>query len=127
MGSVVRVPLALREMKAMDLPGTKVKLQVSEPWDAYRVLTGKLIRPITFSQGGDYYLLQSEEEGQWFVITARYVGHKIEDVLLGKRVDVGVAVVTDARILDTGHFDMTQVNYIWIGDISMEEPDNVEI
>ena len=111
----------------MDLFGTRVKLQVNEPWDAYRVLTGTLIRPITFSQGGDYYLLQSEEEPQWLVIKTRYKGDKIEDIFLGKRINVNIDVVRDTKILDTGHFDMTQVNYIWIGDISMEEPDNVEI
>ena len=106
----------------MDLPGTKVKLQVNEPWDAYQVLTGTLIRPITFAKGGDYYLLQSEEDAQWFVISARHVGYEIEDVLLRKRVHVNVAAVRDAKILDIGHFDMTQVDFIWIGAISLAEP-----
>jgi hypothetical protein len=52
---------------------------------------------------------------------------RIEDVLLGKHVHVNAAAVRDAKILDTDHFDMTQVNYVWIGTISMEEPDNVEV
>ncbi len=110
----------------MNLPGTKVKLQVNEPWDAYQVLTGTLVRPITFSQGGDYYLLESEEEPQWLVITTRYKGDKIEDIFLGRRIHVGVASVKDVKVLDTGHFDMTQADYIWIGAISLAEPGDTE-
>jgi hypothetical protein len=113
-------------MKAMNLLGAKVKLQVNEPWDAYRVLTCKLVRPITFSQGGNYYLLECQEEPQWLVIAIRLKGDRIEDIFLGRGIDVGVASVKDVKVLDTGHFDMTQVDYIWIATISLEEPGNVE-
>ena len=114
-------------MRAMNLLGTKVRLQINEPWDAYRVLNCRLIRPITFSQGGDYYLLECQEEPQWLVITTRHKGDKIEDIFLGLGIDVGVASVKDIKTLDTGHFDMTQVDYIWIATISLEEPDVAKI
>ncbi len=61
------------------------------------------------------------------MITTRYVGQKLEDIFLGKPITVNISVVRDAKILDTGHFDMTQVDYIWIGTISLAEPGDTEI
>jgi len=104
----------------MDLFRVQVKLEISEPWDAYRALSGKITRLVISSEGRSYYLFQDERQAEWFVIAARYENDRVEDVLLDKSIHVGIATVRDLGMLETDHFDMEQISYMGIGTITRE-------
>ncbi len=96
--------------------GSKIKLEIHEPWNAYQILRGRIIRPIRSIDGKICHLFQGEDD-QWLIIAARYLNDQVEDVYLAQRVHVVVAAVRDWKVLESDHFKQEQVDYLGIGVI----------
>lgn len=99
--------------------GTTIKLEVHEPWNAYQILRGQIVRSIKSAEGKVYYLFQGEGDS-WLLITARYIGDRIEDVNDGQRVHVDVAALIDSKVLESDCFESEQITYLGIGVIEIE-------
>jgi len=103
----------------MDVIGANVRLAISEPWEETRTLSGTIMRRLSSPwEPQAYYLLQSSEGG-WLTISARYSGDSVQSVLHRRSVVVGVGIVLDPSVVDTGRFDADQVRYAYIGQIEL--------
>lgn len=103
----------------MQLSGARVSLEISEPWDASRTLLARILRPITELGGTQHYLLKSEDDDRYLIIGPRYEDDRFEDVLKGVEVSVGIALVKDTSLLESGEFKPDQIEYVWIGGIRL--------
>lgn len=98
-----------------------VKLTINEPPDAHQILKGKLVRHIKSVEEERLYYLFQDENGKWLVIKPRYESDQVEEVYLGKRVQVAIASVTDQDVVREGCFRLNQVNYFGIGAVTASE------
>lgn len=64
-----------------------------------------------------YYLFR-DENGKWLLIKPRYEDERLEDILLGKRIQVSVAAVIDQDVIHSDCFRLSQVDYFGIGAIA---------
>lgn len=95
-----------------------VILIINEPSDAYRILKGNIIRPIKSLEEGILYYLFRDENGKWLVIKPRYEGDQVEEVYLGKRIQVAIASIIDIEnVIHSDYFRLSQVSYFGIGAI----------
>ena len=98
-----------------------IKLTINDPLDAYQTLKGKLVRPIKSLEEHNFYHLFQSNNGKWLVIKPRYKGEQIEEVYLGKRIQVAVASILDQNVIYSDYFRLTQVNYFGAGSITISE------
>lgn len=98
--------------------GTIVKLTLNEPLNAYQTLRGKLVRPIKSLDEKSLYYLFQDENGNSLVIKPRYEGDQVEEVHMGKQIQVAIASIIDENVLYSSHFRSNQVNYFGIGTIT---------
>ncbi len=98
-----------------------VKLMINEPLDACQTLRGKLIRPIRSLEENNLYHLFQDNNGRWLVIKPRYEGEQVEEVYLGKRIQVAIASIADQTVINSYYFRLSQVNYFGVGSITISE------
>jgi hypothetical protein len=98
-----------------------IELTISEPPDICQVVEGKIVRPIRPLGEEDLYHLFRVVGGKWLVIKPRYEEERVEEVYLGKRVQVVVAAVIDQDVIHSDTFRINQVNYFGIGAITKAE------
>lgn len=98
-----------------------VKLTINEPLDTYQVLRGKIVRPIRSLEEHDLYHLFQDNNGGWLVIKPRYEGEQVEEVYLGRRIQVAIASIADQNVIHSDYFRLTQVNYFGAGSITISE------
>ncbi len=90
--------------------GTIVSLEISEPWDAYRLLTGTIIRSFN---SDEYFVIQGIESNEFYVITCRYEGDQLSDILKGKTVIVTIS--TPHPSLDVLNLsEITEDTFRWL-------------
>jgi hypothetical protein len=61
----------------MDEIGTKVTIDISEPWPIYKLITGIVIRNLN---SGEYWVIKENNENQLYLISCRYQGQKLKDI-----------------------------------------------
>ncbi len=103
----------------MDIAGAKIRIVISEPWDASRELSGTIVCPLTSSLGDTEYYLAQSSEGEWLTLARSHANESVLDVLQGRRVGVGIGIVVDPKVVEMAHFDADQVKYAYIGQIEL--------
>ena len=115
---------------------TCVRLQLDEPWDFQipgkgNVIEGRLEEvchgPAEKNWQGEYLLVSLTEEFVWkgetvkqLLLSPRYEGDAIKDILDGKTVIVGIARVKPSTTLKgLGTFTPQQVDYFAIGSAQL--------
>lgn len=101
--------------------GTKVSIEISEPWDAYKVLIGTIIRSIN---GDDYFLIQDNKSKELYIVTNRYEGDKLSDIVKGEEVTVGIATLHQSldmmNIPEINQDTYQWLNYVYIGVLKLK-------
>ncbi len=101
--------------------GTKVSIEISEPWDAYRVFTGTIIRSIN---SGKYFVIRENESNELYIVACRIKGDQLNDILKGKVVIVGIATphpsldILNLSEITEGTFRW--LNYVYIGGMKLK-------
>lgn len=101
--------------------GTKVSVEISEPKDAYRVLTGTIIRSIN---SDEYFVIQDKESNELYIVACRYEGDQLSDILKGKKVIVGIAIphpgLDVLNIPEINDNTFRWLNYAYIGGMKLK-------
>lgn len=112
----------------------KVQLQIGEPWNftiegCGNILQGSVEGICLGSDEknwqGKYVLISLSPGFEWkghrvthFLVSPRYKGDSVEDVIMGKKVIVGIAIIKPGVSLKLdGRFAPDQVEYFGIGSI----------
>lgn len=98
-----------------------VKLTINEPLYSCQALRGKLVRPIRSLEENNLYYLFQDNNGRWLVIKPRYEGEQVEEVYLGKRIQVAIASIVDQNVINSDYFRLSQVNYFGVGSMTFYE------
>ncbi len=105
----------------------EIRLEIHEPFDAYQILIGHIMRPIRCQEDRKVYHLFRSNNEQWMVLSARYQGDEIRSVYRGQKVVVNIAAIKDASVIESNFFRHDQVHYYGVGIIeihSSESSDN---
>lgn len=103
----------------MEIIGAKVVLTIDEPWDSYRVIEAKITQSVS-REGDSYLLVTGFQSSENFIVTTRYKGDNLNDIILGKMIIVDIAVLSDNEISSFSRMRFsTNVRYIGIGSIEL--------
>jgi hypothetical protein len=68
-----------------------VEIQISEPWDEYKVMKGKIIGYSKINDHGEYIFIREELKSSVLVLFPRYKDDNIEEIFSGKSINVNIA------------------------------------
>jgi hypothetical protein len=102
----------------MSIIGTKLKLTIDEPWDAYREIVG-CIKQQYIKDNDTYFWIDAISSDEKFVVSSRYVGEDVTDVMQEKVVIVAI-YSPDGNIASFNDSDIfSHLKYIAIGSIEL--------
>jgi hypothetical protein len=100
--------------------GTKISIVISEPWDTDQVLNGIIIRSFNF---GNYWVLKEYDNNQLYIISCRFIGEKLSDILTKNNVIVGIAIpLPELELLTISEIksdDLKWFKYVYIGAMKL--------
>jgi hypothetical protein len=93
----------------------KAQLNISEPWDKSGLLAVVVQGRAALN---DSSILIVSANGELLALQPRYKGEKIEDIWLGERVIVNIAIIKNL-VGEAKKLNMTQVEFFAIGSIEL--------
>lgn len=107
---------------ALSTAQKSIKIVIAEPWDlGGTTLYGTILRRLQGPDDQTYLLIRltspdtTRLQLEGAVISNRFTGHTLDDLLHGKEIDVGIAKIVDNVLYDQEHFSFDQVQYCAIG------------
>lgn len=105
----------------MNVEGFKIKLHIDEPWDAARIIDGRIEQIYRSDAGGVYFTIEDTATGGMYVVSSRYEAIDLRSVFSGENVVVAIAlpITRDFNLRD---LDLhSNVEYYGIGSIELAE------
>jgi hypothetical protein len=105
----------------MNVVGSNITLTISEPWNSSRITEGTIAQQY-FRNGKTYLLIEDSSSIEKYVVSNRYIGDDVTEVILGKTIIVAIALL-EKDILSYDESDVfTHVKYFGIGSIELHSP-----
>lgn len=111
----------------------QIQIQIDEPWDFQvkgggNILEGRIegicLGPNEKNWQGQYVLVSLTKDFQWkgqrvthFLLSPRYEGGKVEQILAGEETIVGIASLKSGKLKPGERFQPDQIDYFAIGSI----------
>jgi hypothetical protein len=103
----------------MNIIGSQVELGIDEPWENSKVIHGKVISAHFFSKREAYFVIEDTIAGGVYIVSSRYEGNDLNDIISGEKVIVAIAIPQKAEYIDSKQNFLANLNYYGIGYISL--------
>jgi hypothetical protein len=101
--------------------GIQVSIVISDPWDAYKVFNGVIIRSLNSDQ---YVVIKENESDQLYLVQSCHFGEHLIDVLKGTNICIGISIILPEldllTIPEITHNEFKLLNYIGIGGMELK-------
>jgi hypothetical protein len=101
----------------MKLIGLPINLTISEPWDSSKVVEAIILKQFLHGEK-NYLLVKNVHATEKFIVSNRYIGDEITEIIHGKKLIVSIALPEADTFTFNDDF-YTHINYFGIGSIEM--------
>jgi hypothetical protein len=102
----------------MNITGVRAELIISDPWEAYKILTGIITQHILV-EGKSFLILKDEISTLEYILSSRYLGQDVTSVVSGEVIHVAIAIDEKEDTSFVDHLDICGLKYIGIGSLRL--------